>query len=1305
MLYCAKRRKEKKGSYKMWVPLISVLLIALHASAAQVSYISGTCMEAAASYNLSNFYNEAAVAASAGGTKCSPPSTPVDTPDWDLGKDGAFTNFSILFCSFGNNGYSFPFFISIIEQKGFKVTQSCDLAGLLSYPKFAVFVIMDSTTTLYLTDADTTAARNFYMAGGGVFATTDDCPYFMNVNAMFDKFPDPFKGFRLRYSDGLSGMTLSCGNPLGYNSFGYHVTYTGILSMNAGYSLSIPTYYGNYGVGPFGVMGTCGIASLSDCTSIPCAPYCGGTPPSGSHAVQMYVDPLIQLVNVSNSGCWGRIVVDSGWTRYYYQERYGSTRFGVNIVVWLVNIDKYFSTKSQCPGAPTPAPPTSSNTTNTSLQVLGCSSGDAITLTAPIPPCGVTFAGPDAPKCLAIIVGDNGTTCIVNLKNAQVGTYWILVDGMNSSLQFSVTASSLIPRGSVISATLPCVMSSSTVLSGCMDGATIVIDWTLPGAEKLTLGVLSSVSICAPGSFSFVATQVTCKLAGLWNFTRGQYQTYINGVSTGISMQVASNKAPPKSKRCSDTHTMSPTPHDSKTRTLTVSQARSRTVSSTMTQGLSTTFSASDKATRSLSVTASASATMSATPNSSFSGTPSKTLTPSSSPSPSVTTTATDTVTETLSLPYTMTLLLTLSREATDTERVTRTASVHITRSRESTITRTRNSTHTRSRSATPRIACVESAAIEAAMGLLLGQQLFVTAGDIVGGYYYETTLVSDVMLENSSFHLWWFTPIELTMTVTLGTIDGLAENSDGFKQHLGTSANITVAFPEGLVSRTGSDSVVVALTIPPIPSYAIEAEEMVHLLVSPQNLTYAPLCPTNYSNTKSVASAAGLLLFDMTIYPPLSQTALSAQSVVSVLAPISAALAAPQLSVLVMTAMLPCSSTYTRGALANYRALAPTAISNSFEGVVIGNLILSLGFFVLWSAVAWIVSVTTKVDFGDACAQVRHPSLPIIVYFLTFPGTSFATMQLLTDATTPVASLALAGATMVVVLLSIPVGTMHYIKNYIEMDFESFDYARWHRNSSPLVARFLNVILLPVGAWTPQPMYKMYWMFITRQCRREYLWLTLPLWSPVVVAGLGVIRPGSLVSCAILFAVLAFLHLIIALVVVWFRPLQSTLEDIIFVTQTFLTALVLSFSASLLLLPGSAALRTGMVVLAFCIIVVTAIDILYNIALFSVIMPRLYQYVPHTHAFSWPLLPDGEEGEMDEEMRERQRVFDLYNNDKEELLLGDDDPRDLRHLDDDDFLDALMVPHQDASLDPARKPAQATADDFLDGLLAKPLK
>ena len=778
-----------------------------------------------------------------------------------------------------------------------------------------------------------------------------------------------------------------------------------------------------------------------------------------------------------------------------------------------------------------------------------------------------------------------------------------------------------------------------------------------------------SAPVTSTVSQSLTAEEPTKTMTG----SASQAKSMTNSASITVMRSLSASFSPPRSATGSSTHQVS--------RTVSVTLTYNPTISSTQ----------------------SPSRTTSKTPSRTSSRTPSRTHTPTATPS--LTPTATDTrlVTFTHTVDVTNSFFITLSHILTLTHTSTQTETLRLTMTRQFTKTGSRTTTVTRpTRTASQTIGCVLQDDIESAVGYIKDQPLILYDTNMVNGYEYETTLVSDPTLMNATYHLKWYTPLSFTALVALipSSNFGLPANDEGFAKLQGTSANITIEFPEGLVSSVGSDSILVVIHIPPIASYLIDAEEHVTFAVPLQEMLFAMICELSEGNSSSAPVAPHLIvLFDVTIYT--QKTLNSVSSIVSVVAPIGAALAAPQLQVLVVMSMLPCSGSYQQGALANYRALAPAAISASFEGVILGNIFLTCGFCALWALVTFFTSLVLKLDMLDACTKCKFPALPIIVFSLTFPGTAFAVMQLLTTNGTSSNSLALAGGTLLIFVLGIPVGGIRIIQNYVEMHFDVFEYGRWNRHSSPLFARFLNVILLPIGSWQPDHMRQMMWMFVTRQCRREYLWLTLPLWSPLVVAALGVIRPSTTLGCVALFGVLSFIHLVIALIVVWYRPLQSTLEDIIFVIQTFLTALVLSFSGSLLLLPGSAALRNGTMVLAFAIIVVTIVDVLYNIFLHAVVIPRLHDHLPHSFAFEWPYGPGDEHDQMDEEMAERQRVFDLYGNDKEEPLLLQEHERGGPTAEDDEFLDLLMVqqqPGEGAGVNSATVTLQQ--DNFIDDLL-----
>ncbi|CUG06316.1 membrane-associated protein, putative, partial [Bodo saltans] len=442
--------------------------------ATNVTYITGTCKKTTPAFNISKYFNQEAMLVKNPSTVADPTNS-----KWDLAKDGAFAGYNVYFCAVTPTQYSgYPpaGFWQLMEQKGFTVRHSCNMASELTYPAFHVFILVDrsgtypTTPTPTISVADAQAIAAFYVRGGGIYGLSDNCPHLANVNRMFQSFPSVVAKMQMRYNNDINNpYPLYNGNPVGDNQFGHHDAFTGVASMNSGHSLSIPYYNNAFGIGVFAPMGTVAINLVPiACASEPTAAFVY------SHASILYLDPPVQLVEVPDTCNWGRIVLDTAWTRYGKEPmREGSHRFAANVVAWLVNIERVFERSTSSGGAYallncSRNASTSGDNDDDKTQVLGCSNGDAVTLKAPTMLCGVSFAGGaggDAPKCLALVVtATAGTTCIVDLQTATIGTYWIIVDGKNTSLQFSVTAASLTPRGTVAAVTGTCVKTSDTAV-------------------------------------------------------------------------------------------------------------------------------------------------------------------------------------------------------------------------------------------------------------------------------------------------------------------------------------------------------------------------------------------------------------------------------------------------------------------------------------------------------------------------------------------------------------------------------------------------------------------------------------------------------------------------------------------------------------------------------------------------------------------------------------------------------------------------------------------------------------------------
>lgn len=575
-------------NYLQVISVLTALLVcitmALEPTEVETS-ITGTCKWTKPFLDLNKYFNqEAMLVKDLSGVD-------VSGSNWDMAKDGAFAGYHVYLCAVTPTpypGYPPAGFWELMEKKGFTVRRSCLMATELTYPAYHVFVLVDRSLGQTITNADAAAIGAFYVRGGGIYALSDNCPYSANVNKMLQSLPPILAKMNMWFDNQMTApYPLSMGNPLGGNQFGHHDAFTGVASMTSGLQLSVPLYDNTLGVGVFAPMATVVI------NRVPFA--CSGQPAPSfvtSHASMMSVDPPVQLVDVPDSCNWGRIVLDMEWYYRYSVPpmRTGSHRFAANVVAWLVNIELAVERASGSRFTCSRDAPSIPAVVNRG-HVIGCSSGDRVTLVAPaMMICSVSFIGSlvsSPPRCSALVVtAASGSACVVDLQGATIGTYWIMANGQNTSLQFSVTAAMLSTRGSVVAVTGACVKVSDTVVRGCRDGSSITIDWSLPYPRELTIGISPRVSFCQ--AFTVTGTQVQCTLSGLNVMPSGSYVAYINNIPTGILLLVMTSIAPFHKVLCSSTttYTVSQTSSQTSSTRITQSPAPTRTLSLWLTLSL-----------------------------------------------------------------------------------------------------------------------------------------------------------------------------------------------------------------------------------------------------------------------------------------------------------------------------------------------------------------------------------------------------------------------------------------------------------------------------------------------------------------------------------------------------------------------------------------------------------------------------------------------------------------------------------------------------------------------------------------------
>jgi len=230
--------------------------------------------------------------------------------EYDLGKDGAFSDFRILvgcfysevYTAWNNNAGK------ALSQKGFKVTITTNEREFIKYlsdpSSFDVTWIVSNNTSVLNHDEQQSfksAVLNFHRTGRGLFIFGDNTPYTMQVNWVL---PD------------LVNTTIS-GNTPGQKVMGYgngkvpgefdadHLIFAGINYLYEGCTICFPQSDGKL----------THIATSSD--GRPCISFLESTPEHG------------------------RVVVDNGFTKLYMQwDSAGQARYVVNATVFLVDVER-----------------------------------------------------------------------------------------------------------------------------------------------------------------------------------------------------------------------------------------------------------------------------------------------------------------------------------------------------------------------------------------------------------------------------------------------------------------------------------------------------------------------------------------------------------------------------------------------------------------------------------------------------------------------------------------------------------------------------------------------------------------------------------------------------------------------------------------------------------------------------------------------------------------------------------------------------------------------------------------------------
>eukprot|EP01133_Synstelium_polycarpum_P004314 gene4314-5038_t len=259
--------------------------------------------------SLVNFYTENAGIHTANNVPLDTFNNPAGN-NFDLGIEGAFNNFNILF------GLFFPYtlnpeFVKELDRKGFRLTfvKTHD-EFIKALPTSDVAAILSSriTSAPYLSKQAefAQAVRNYHQSGKGLYIFSDDEPLIVEANWIIG---DLFPGCKVVGNE-PGGQVLGLGDGKTVKTFGSHLITSGITQLYEGITIShMPR----------------------DC--IPKQLSILATSSQGNPIVLHSIDSELAENH-------GRVVVDTGYTKCmgsFYTA--GTGRYIKNAFVWLLGLD------------------------------------------------------------------------------------------------------------------------------------------------------------------------------------------------------------------------------------------------------------------------------------------------------------------------------------------------------------------------------------------------------------------------------------------------------------------------------------------------------------------------------------------------------------------------------------------------------------------------------------------------------------------------------------------------------------------------------------------------------------------------------------------------------------------------------------------------------------------------------------------------------------------------------------------------------------------------------------------------------
>ena len=314
------------------------------------------------------------------------------------------------------------------------------------------------------------------------------------------------------------------------------------------------------------------------------------------------------------------------------------------------------------------------------------------------------------------------------------------------------------------------------------------------------------------------------------------------------------------------------------------------------------------------------------------------------------------------------------------------------------------------------------------------------------------------------------------------------------------------------------------------------------------------------FSTTCLVSFPCKVLLILQPISLPITAKALEA-SVTPVSATASAVggAAATDLQALAVIGLMSCSSKFEKDALGNYQSLTPFPLFPSLLGVLLGSAVLiacctsmALLMIVLFT------KVLHKMNFWAARAKFRLPGLLYSLNCALYQGLIFSSLQLMVTSGFSVGErlAGVAGSTYsALILISMIWINMSTARGYFSLQTALDVRLPWWR-------RALWFCFMPLGKLAPKRVGKSYGPVMASRLPGMW-WSTASLWSPTLIALWSIFDISSPSACAVSYGLLAALHVVIAAVLLVFRPGKTRHSHVLSPLAALITACVLCVSAA----------------------------------------------------------------------------------------------------------------------------------------------